>query len=36
MMEDQKIIDLYWQRDQEAIQATDAKYGCAIRSPETS
>lgn len=27
MMEDQKIIGLYWKRDQEAITATSAKYG---------
>ena len=26
-MEDQKIIDLYWQRSEQAIQETDAKYG---------
>ena len=26
-MEDQAIIDLYWQRDQEAITETSAKYG---------
>lgn len=26
-MEDQKIIDLYWQRSEQAIRETDAKYG---------
>lgn len=26
-MEDQKIIDLYWQRSEQAIQETDSKYG---------
>lgn len=26
-MEDAQIIDLYWQRDEEAIRATDGKYG---------
>ena len=26
-MEDVQIIDLYWRRDEEAIRATDAKYG---------
>lgn len=26
-MEDARIIDLYWQRDEEAIRATDTKYG---------
>ena len=26
-MEDQKIIDLYWQRSEQAIQETDNKYG---------
>ena len=26
-MEDQKIIDLYWQRSEQAIAETDAKYG---------
>ena len=26
-MEDERIIDLYWQRSQEAISRTDEKYG---------
>ena len=26
-MEDEKILDLYWQRDEEAIRATEQKYG---------
>ncbi len=31
-MEDSKIIDLYWLRDQEAISQTDLKYGRLCRS----
>lgn len=31
-MEDSKIIDLYWLRDQEAINQTDMKYGRLCRS----
>ena len=27
-MEDAKIIDLYWKRDENAIAETDHKYGC--------
>ena len=26
-MEDLQIIDLYWQRDEQAIRETDGKYG---------
>ena len=26
-MEDKQIVDLYWQRNQLAIEATDQKYG---------
>ena len=26
-MDDSKIIDLYWQRDEKAIEETDSKYG---------
>lgn len=31
-MEDQKIVDLYWARDQEAIAETEAKYGAYCHS----
>lgn len=31
-MEDEKIIDLYWQRDQAAIYETDLKYGRQLKS----
>lgn len=31
-MEDGRIIDLYWNRDQRAIQETDGKYGRLLRS----
>lgn len=31
-MEDQTIIDLYWQRDQGAIAETEAKYGAYCHS----
>ena len=30
--EDEKIIDLYWERNQDAIRETDYKYGPALRS----
>lgn len=30
-MEDEKIIDLYWSRDQKAITATEEKYGSYLR-----
>ena len=30
-MEDEKIIDLYWQRSQDAIVQTDKKYGKLCR-----
>ena len=30
-MEDEKIIALYWQRDQSAIDETDRKYGVQLR-----
>jgi len=30
-MEDGQIIDLYWDRDQRAVQETDGKYGKALR-----
>lgn len=30
-MEDEKIIALYWQRDQSAIDETDKKYGVQLR-----
>ena len=26
-MDDQKIVDLYWQRSEKAIEETDSKYG---------
>jgi len=26
-MEDEKIIELYWQRDEEALRQTNLKYG---------
>lgn len=31
-MEDEKIIDLYWQRDQAAIHETDLKYGRQLQT----
>lgn len=31
-MEDQEIIDLYWQRDQQAIHETAGKYGGFLRN----
>ena len=31
VMEDEKIIALYWQRDQSAIDETDRKYGVPLR-----
>lgn len=31
-MEDEKIIDLYWQRNQDAIEQTQKKYGAYCRS----
>lgn len=31
-MEDQEIIDLYWNRNEEAIRATDKKYGAWCRT----
>ena len=31
-MEDQRIVQLYWDRDQEAITASDRKYGVLCRS----
>ena len=31
-MDDEKIIALYWQRDESAITATDAKYGARCRA----
>ena len=31
VMEDEKIIALYWQRDQSAIDETDRKYGVQLR-----
>ena len=30
-MEDKKIVDLYWQRNEEAIPETAAKYGSYCR-----
>ena len=32
-MEDERIIELYWNRDQRAIRETDGKYG-KLRSEE--
>lgn len=29
-MQDEKIVDLYWQRDESAIQETAQKYGCYL------
>ena len=31
-MDDEKIIALYWQRDESAITATDTKYGALLRT----
>ena len=31
-MDDSKIIDLYWQRDERAIAETDSKYGVYCRA----
>ena len=31
-MDDSKIIDLYWQRDEKAIEETDSKYGVYCRA----
>ena len=31
-MDDSKIIDLYWQRDEKAIEETDSKYGAYCRA----
>ena len=31
-MDDSKIIDLYWQRDERAIEETDSKYGAYCRA----
>ncbi len=31
-MDDERIIELYWQRDESAITATDAKYGALLRA----
>ncbi len=31
-MEDRKIVDLYWERDEDAIQYTSEKYGKRLRS----
>lgn len=31
-MEDREIIDLFWQRDEQAIRETDEKYGSRCRS----
>ena len=31
-MEDVQIVELYWQRDPEAIRETDCKYGCYCRT----
>lgn len=31
-MEDAQIVELYWQRDPEAIRETDCKYGCYCRT----
>ena len=31
-MDDSKIIDLYWQRDERAIAETDSKYGAYCRA----
>ena len=31
-MEDESIIELYWQRDSRAISETDEKYGALCRS----
>lgn len=31
-MEDSKIIDLYWQRDERAIAETEGKYGAYCRA----
>lgn len=29
-MEDSKIIDLYWERNEKAISATEQKYDCFL------
>ena len=29
---DEKIVDMYWQRDPDAIQETDQKYGRLLQS----
>lgn len=31
-MDDSKIIDLYWRRDERAIAETDSKYGAYCRA----
>ena len=31
-MNDQQIIDLYWQRSEEALRATEEKYGAYCRA----
>lgn len=31
-MDDSKIIDLYWRRDERAIEETDSKYGAYCRA----
>ena len=31
-MDDERIIELYWQRDEAAVSATDDKYGALLRT----
>ena len=31
-MDDERILDLYWQRSEQAVAETDARYGGLLRS----
>ena len=35
-MEDYQIVDLYWARNERAIQESDAKYGKMLKSVSSS